>query len=84
MARPRKYATEEERRAALRANWQKYNEAHRVERAAHNKTYCQREEIKQQRKELRVARTIAKRSAETNLTVSVESASVESAALKTN
>ena len=83
MARPRKYATEEERRAALRANWQKYNEAHRVERAAHNKTYCQREEIKQQRKELRVARTIAKRSAE-NLTVSVESASVESAALETN
>ena len=64
MARPRVYATEEERQAALRASWQKYNAAHRAERAAHNKAYCQREDVKQHRKERRVARTIAKRSAE--------------------
>ena len=64
MARPRVYATEEERQAALRASWQKYNAAHRAERAAHNKAYCQREDVKQHRKERRVARTLAKRSAE--------------------
>ena len=64
MARPRVYATDEERRAALRASWQKYNAAHRAERAAHNKAYCQREDAKQRRKERRVALTIAKRSAD--------------------
>ena len=64
MARPRVYATDEERRAALRASWQKYNAAHRAERAAHNKAYCQREDVKQRRKERRVAPTIAKRSAD--------------------
>ena len=64
MARPRVYATDEERRAALRASWQKYNAAHRAERAAHNKKYCQRGDIKQRRKELRVARLIARRSAD--------------------
>ena len=64
MARPRVYATDEERRAALRASWQKYNAAHRAERAAHNKAYCQREDVKQRRQERRVALTIAKRSAD--------------------
>ena len=64
MARPRVYATDDERQAALRASWQKYNAAHRAERAAHNKTYCQRGDIKQRRKELRVARLIARRSAD--------------------
>ena len=64
MARPRVYATEEERQAALRASWQKYNASHRAERAALNKAYCQREDVKQHRKERRVARTIAKRSVE--------------------
>ena len=64
MARPRVYATDEERRAALRASWQKYNAAHRAERAAHNKAHCQREDVKQRRKERRVALTIAKRSAD--------------------
>ena len=64
MARPRVYATDEERQAALRASWQKYNAAHRAERAAHNTTYCQRGDIKQRRKELRVARSIAKRPAD--------------------
>ena len=64
MARPRVYATDEERQAALRASWHKYNVAHRAERAVHNKAYCQREDIKQRRKELRVAHTIAKRSAD--------------------
>ncbi len=50
MARPRLYATEEERRAALRAAWQKYNKAHKQERAAHNKAYVQREEVKARRR----------------------------------
>ena len=63
MARPRVYATDEERQAALRASWQTYNVAHRAERAAHNKAYCQREDIKQRRTELRAARANAKRSA---------------------
>ena len=50
MARPRLHATEEDRRAALRAAWQKYNKAHKQERAAHNKTYVQREEVKARRR----------------------------------
>ena len=50
MARPRLYATEEERRAAQTAAWQKYNKAHKQERAAHNKTYVQREEVKARRR----------------------------------
>ncbi len=50
MARPRLYATEEERRAALRVAWQKYNKAHKQERAAHNKTYVQREAVKSRRR----------------------------------
>ena len=52
MARPRVYATEEERRAALRASYQKYNAAHKAERAAHNKTYCARDDVKARRREL--------------------------------
>ncbi len=50
MARPRLYATEEERRDALRVAWQKYNKAHKQERAAHNKTYVQREAVKSRRR----------------------------------
>jgi len=50
MARPRLYATEEERREALRASWQKYNKAHKQERAAHNKAYVQREDVKARRR----------------------------------
>ena len=61
MARQRVYATEEERRAAIKASYQKYNLTHRKARAAHNKAYCQREDIKQRRRELRVARTRALR-----------------------
>ena len=61
MVRPRVYVTEEERQAALRASWQKYNLARRAERAARNKVYCQREDVKERRKELRIARTEAKR-----------------------
>ena len=53
MARPRLYATEEERLAARRASWQKYNLAHASERAAHNKLYCKREDVKAKRHELR-------------------------------
>ena len=52
MARPRLYATEEERRAAQRAAWQKYNKAHKAERAAQNKQYCSREDVKARRREL--------------------------------
>ena len=50
MARPRLYATEEERRDAQREAWQKYNKAHKQERAAHNKTYVQREVVKARRR----------------------------------
>ncbi len=50
MARPRLYATEEDRRDAQREAWQKYNKAHKQERAAHNKTYVQREEVKARRR----------------------------------
>ena len=52
MARPRLYATEEERLAAKRESWQKYNLAHASERAAHNKLYCKREDVKARRREL--------------------------------
>ena len=52
MARPRLYATEEERRAAQRAAWQKYNKAHKQERANHNRQYCQREEVKARRRDM--------------------------------
>lgn len=53
MARPRIYATEEERLAAKRASWQKYNLAHASERAAHNKLYCKRDDVKERRREIR-------------------------------
>ena len=56
MARPRLYTTEEERRDAKQASWQKYNKAHKTERAAHNKQYCQREDIKERRRQLRTQR----------------------------
>ena len=52
MARPRVYATDEERRAALRTSYQKYNAAHKAERAAHNKTYCARADVKAKRREI--------------------------------
>ena len=51
MARRRIYATEEERQAAKKASWQKYNLAHKSERAAHNKVYCQRADVKAKRRE---------------------------------
>ena len=54
MARPRLYSTEEERRDAKQASWQKYNKAHKAKRAAHNKQYCQREDVKERRRQLRV------------------------------
>ena len=50
MARPRLYTTEEERRDAQREAWHKCNQAHKQERAAHNKTYVQREEVKARRR----------------------------------
>ena len=57
MARPRLYATEEERRAAQREAWLKYNKAHKQERAAHNKAYLQREEVKARRRAVYRERT---------------------------
>ena len=57
MARPRLYATKEERRAAQREAWQKYNKAHKQERAAHNKAYLQREEVKARRRAVYRERT---------------------------
>ena len=61
MGRPRLYATEEERRAAMKASYQQYNLTHREARAAHDKAYCQREYGKQRRRGLRVARAWALR-----------------------
>ena len=46
--------TEQERIAARRAAWQKYNEAHRAERAAHNKEYVQKDIVKARRRQMRV------------------------------
>jgi hypothetical protein len=45
--------TEQERVAARRAAWQKYNEAHRAERAAHNKEYVQKDIVKARRSQMR-------------------------------
>ena len=45
--------TEQERIAARRAAWQKYNEAHRAERAAHNKEYVQKDIVKARRSQMR-------------------------------
>ena len=45
--------TEEERIAARRATWRKYNHAHKAERAAHNKEYVQKENVKARRHEMR-------------------------------
>ena len=52
MGRPQVYATDEQRQAAKRASWQKYNVAHKAERAAHNKMYCQRADVKAKRREI--------------------------------
>jgi hypothetical protein len=45
--------TEQERISARRAAWQKYNEAHRAERAAHNKEYVQKDIVKARRRQMR-------------------------------
>ena len=45
------YSTEEERKAARRATYAKYNRAHRAERAAHNKAYVQRPDVKAKRRD---------------------------------
>ena len=52
MGRPKLYHAEDERRAALRAAWRKYNRAHRTERCAHNEVYSKRDDVKQRRREL--------------------------------
>lgn len=45
--------TEEERIAARRATWRKYNHAHKAERAAHNKEYVQKTFVKARRSQTR-------------------------------
>ena len=45
--------TEQERVAARRAAWQKYNSAHKEERAAHNKQYVQKVDVKARRRQMR-------------------------------
>ena len=45
--------TEQERIAARRAAWQKYNSAHKEERAAHNKQYVQKVDVKARRRQMR-------------------------------
>ena len=55
MGRPKLHLTEEARLAALRVSWRLYNETHKPEKAAHNKEYVQRPEVKQRIKEKRRA-----------------------------
>ena len=45
--------TDQERVDARRATWQKYNRTHKQERAAHNKEYVQRDDIKRRRQIIR-------------------------------
>ena len=45
--------TEEERIAARRASWQKYNLAHKEHRATHNKEYVQKPLVKERRQQKR-------------------------------
>ena len=52
------YATEEERIAARRNAWAKYNQAHRIERAAHNKEHVQKEYVKARRRERYAERVV--------------------------
>ena len=77
MAQQRAYATEEERRAAIKASYQTYKLTHREARAAHNKAYCQREDIKQRRRELRVARTLALRNSNVSIPMQLSSQGAE-------
>ena len=52
------YATEEESIAARRNAWTKYNQAHRIERAAHNKEHVQKEYVKARRQERYAERVV--------------------------
>ena len=63
MAAPRKHFTEEERRAALRACWRAYNAKHRAERAAHNREYIRRPDVKERARVLGRARALARNQA---------------------
>ena len=45
------YATEEERIAARRNTWARYNRAHKAERCEHNKAHVQKEYVKARRRE---------------------------------
>ena len=58
MGRPQVYATDEQRQAAKRASWQKYNVAHKAKRAAHNKAHCLRGDVKAKRREIYRAKKI--------------------------
>ena len=45
------YATEEERIAARRNTWARYNRAHKAERCQHNKAHVQKDYVKARRRE---------------------------------
>ena len=54
--------TPEERRAARLASWQRYNDAHKTERADHNKQYVKLPSVKERRLAQQRARYAATRS----------------------
>ena len=54
--------TPEERRAARLVSWQKYNNAHKTEKAEHNKKYVQLPLVKERRLAQQRARYAATRS----------------------
>ena len=60
MALPR--YTPEQRRAARLASWQKYNEAHKADRAEHNKQYVKQPHIRERRLAMARARYALRRS----------------------
>ena len=71
------FATEEERLAARRMAWNKYNLQHREERRAHNKLYSKRPEVKAKRREA-YARKVASRQMQRESTIQHRDAISES------
>ena len=56
MAPPRKHFSAEARRDVLRACWRAYNAKHREERAAHNRAYIRRPDVKERMRARRRAK----------------------------
>ena len=61
------YATEEDRVAARRATWGKYNAAHRAERAAHNREYSKQAHVKAKKREAYLRSRESRRSSASSL-----------------